>query len=151
MWRMGMAAAMVGLLLVGCNFHVSGPSNNPALNRVAEENFRDLAREEDDRVLARMSSANSRETVKAALPTLREIIGPTIPGSAVRTEGQIIKVTDGTVYVVVQTFSLSDRYAYVTTRFIPENRVWKIQGCHINIERKAPASVTPPSEGATET
>ncbi len=141
-----LAAMTIALAVSGCNFHFTTSSDDPALNRVAHENFRDLAREDDERILARLSAENDVEEVRANLPMLRDLLGPNMPGTAIRADGQVVRATNGTFYMVDQTYSLSDRTAVVSTTFVQEGKAWKIQKFHVHVRMKperAPAPQNP--------
>lgn len=139
----GWIASVASLVaLGGCNFHTTMPTSDPTLNAEADALFEDLVLSRDDALIARMSSGNKAEDVKAQLPMLRNIAGaatppePTVAGTR-KTSG-----TGGEVYEVQQDYAYPDRVVHAYTTLVKEGGVWKVQAFNINAQMKA-ASAEP--------
>ncbi len=128
--------------LGGCNFHTTLPTSDPALNAEADALFEDLAHGRDDALIARMSSANEAEEIRAQLPMLRNIVGEATPPEPTVTGTRKISGTSGEVYEVQQDYAYPDRVVHAYTTLIKEGGAWKVHGFNINAQMK-PASVEP--------
>ncbi|WP_312783451.1 hypothetical protein [Brevundimonas sp.] len=136
-------AVIVGVVtLGGCNFHTTMPTSDPALNAEADALFEDLVLGRDDALIARMSSANKAEEIRAQLPMLRNMVGeatppePTVAGTR-KTSG-----TSGEVYEVQQDYAYPDRVVHAYTTLVKEGGAWKVQGFNVNAQMK-PLSAEP--------
>lgn len=136
-------AVIVGVVtLGGCNFHTTMPTSDPALNAEADALFEDLVLGRDDALIARMSSANKAEEIRAQLPMLRNMVGeatppePTVAGTR-KTSG-----TRGEVYEVQQDYAYPDRVVHAYTTLVKEGGAWKVQGFNVNAQMK-PLSAEP--------
>ena len=136
-------AVIVGVVtLGGCNFQTTMPTSDPALNAEADALFEDLVLGRDDALIARMSSANKAEEIRAQLPMLRNMVGeaappePTVAGTR-KTSG-----TSGEVYEVQQDYAYPDRVVHAYTTLVKEGGAWKVQGFNVNAQMK-PLSAEP--------
>ncbi|PQZ84185.1 MULTISPECIES: hypothetical protein [unclassified Brevundimonas] len=136
-------AVIVGVVtLGGCNFHTTMPTSDPALNAEADALFEDLVLGRDDALIARMSSANKAEEIRAQLPMLRNMVGeatppePTVAGTR-KTSG-----TSGEIYEVQQDYAYPDRVVHAYTTLVKEGGAWKVQGFNVNAQMK-PLSAEP--------
>jgi hypothetical protein len=136
-------AVIVGVVtLGGCNFHTTMPTSDPALNAEADALFEDLVLGRDDALIARMSSANKAEEIRAQLPMLRNMVGeatppePTVAGTR-KTSG-----TSGEVYEVQQDYAYPDRVVHAYTTLVKEGGARKVQGFNVNAQMK-PLSAEP--------
>ena len=136
-------AVIVGVVtLGGCNFHTTMPTSDPALNAEADALFEDLVLGRDDALIARMSSTNKAEEIRAQLPMLRNMVGeatppePTVAGTR-KTSG-----TSGEVYEVQQDYAYPDRVVHAYTTLVKEGGAWKVQGFNVNAQMK-PLSAGP--------
>jgi len=130
-------AVIVGVVtLGGCNFHTTMPTSDPALNAEADALFEDLVLGRDDALIARMSSTNKAEEIRAQLPMLRNMVGeatppePTVAGTR-KTSG-----TSGEVYEVQQDYAYPDRVVHAYTTLVKEGGAWKVQGFNVNAQMK---------------
>ena len=136
-------AVIAGVVtLSGCNFHTTMPKSDPALHAEADALFEDLVLGRDDALIARMSSANKAEEIRAQLPMLRNMVGeatppePTVAGTR-KTSG-----TSGEVYEVQQDYAYPDRVVHAYTTLVKEGGAWKVQGFNVNAQMK-PLSAEP--------
>jgi len=133
-----LAGAAVATALASCNFNATLPKSDPALNAEAEANFADLAAGREEAILARLSSGNKPDEVRAQIPMLRNIISHDAPPEPTITGFQSVTSTQGRFYVVGQDYAYSDRVAHVQTRFIREGEGWKLMGFNVNVTMSAP-------------
>ena len=138
-----LATALASVVaLGGCNFHTTLPTSDPALNAEADALFEDLAHGRDDALIARMSSANKAEEIRAQLPMIRKMVGEANPPEPTVTGTRKTSGTSGEVYEVKQDYAYPDRVVHAYTTLIKEGDAWKVQGFNVNAQMK-PSSVEP--------
>ncbi|MCY1243023.1 hypothetical protein D3C80_1013650 [compost metagenome] len=136
-------AVIVGVVtLGGCNFHTTMPTSDPALNAEADALFEDLVLGRDDALIARMSSANKAEEIRAQLPMLRNMVGEATPPEPTVTGTRKTSGTSGEVYEVQQDYAYPDRVVHAYTTLVKEGGAWKVQGFNVNAQMK-PLSAEP--------
>lgn len=136
-------AVIAGVVtLGGCNFHTTMPTSDPALNAEADALFEDLVLGRDDALIARMSSANKAEEIRAQLPMLRNMVGEATPPEPTVTGTRKTSGTSGEVYEVQQDYAYPDRVVHAYTTLVKEGGAWKIQGFNVNAQMK-PLSAEP--------
>ena len=136
-------AVIVGVVtLGGCNFHTTMPTSDPALNAEADALFEDLVLGRDDALIARMSSANKAEEIRAQLPMLRNMVGEATPREPTVTGTRKTSGTSGEVYEVQQDYAYPDRVVHAYTTLVKEGGAWKVQGFNVNAQMK-PLSAEP--------
>ena len=138
--------ALVATGLAGCNFNATASTNDPALNAVADANFKDLAAGRDDAVVARLSSENDAAQVKAQLPMLRTLVGNAATPEPDVVQFQKTTSTAGQFYSVLQDYRYPDRVAHVQTNFKAESGAWKVMGFNVNVSMTG--AVPPAAEKA---
>ena len=144
-------------LLAGCNFNATTSMSNASLNTEAEAVLNDLVAGRDEAIVARMSSSNDPNQIRAQLPMLRTMLGDCQPTNPVVDGTQTNISNQGRTYVVAQTYSCPDRQVAVTSTFIQQGEVWKLHGFNVNANmapvapRQTPDDTPAPSETATAT
>ncbi|MNY42995.1 hypothetical protein D3C86_1779240 [compost metagenome] len=96
----------------------------------------------DDALIARMSSANKAEEIRAQLPMLRNMVGEATPPEPTVTGTRKTSGTSGEVYEVQQDYAYPDRVVHAYTTLVKEGGAWKVQGFNVNAQMK-PLSAEP--------
>lgn len=109
--------------------------------------YADLVEGRDDALLARMSSTNDPETVRAQLPMIRTF-APAGPASEPKPLGWRSNAsTSGQRYSLAQEYEYPDRFVRTDTTFLKEGEAWKVEGFNVNARMKpgvaAPAATLP--------
>ena len=134
MYLRALAAVAAVSTLSACTFNATLPKSDPALNAEAKALFTDLAQGRDDAVIARMSSENSPDAIRAQLPMLKTMIGKEPVPEPKVVAFQSVTSSQGRFYLVQQDYAYPDRVAQAKTSFIKEGDVWKVQGFNVNVQ-----------------
>lgn len=105
--------------------------------------YSDLVEGRDDALLARMSSTNDPDAVRAQLPVIRTLV-PAGPAPEPKSLGwRSSASTTGQRYSLAQEYEYPDRFVRADTTFLKEGEAWRVEGFNVNARMKP--GVTPPA------
>jgi len=112
----------------------------------AQALYADLVEGRDDALLARMSSINAPEAVRAQLPMIRTIAPAGPPPEPKPLGWRSDAGTNGQRYTLAQEYEYPDRFVRTDTTFLKEGAVWKVESFNVNARIKsagAPEAAAP--------